>query len=295
MIKRTARSIALCLGFFSTLTFAGDMGSASLQSSNIPTKGIFIGLGGSYNSVLGDRKINLSGVSSVVEGTELIATGSVRGENVRFRNTQSTFAPEAQVGYFNYFANCEQLWGVKFIYRYLGISSVNQNVNVPQVGTFISSSTESNSFTGNIAISSSELNVKHQLVLMPFIGQSFNNGFAYFGVGPSLYRTQINNYGISGSATLEGFPIGFAGVPNSSRSAWIWGGAAELGMVYYINPTWMLDFSYSYAITGNYKSNTIEPFSTGLDTITTFGGTVLTNTSQRITTQTFKITLNKVL
>lgn len=294
MIKKAGSSVALCLALVSTSTFAGDMGSTSLQTSNIPNKGIFIGLGGSYNSVIGDRTINISGASEITQGTDIIATGSTRGPDVRFNNTQSTFAPEAQVGYFNHFTNREQLWGMKFIYRYLGLSSENQNVTIPQVGTFSSLSPGNNSFTGDISISSSELNVNHELVFIPFIGQSFRNGFVYLGVGPSLFRTQINNYGMSGSAIIEGFPIGFANVPNSSSTAWIWGGVAELGMTYYIGQTWMLDFSYSYAITGNFKNDTSKPFSTGFDTIDTFGGTVSTNISQHITAQTFKISVNKV-
>ncbi len=290
MVVKTISSMTLCCAALSGVAYAGDMGS----TSTIPDKGFYAGLGGSYHSVTTDRTFDISGTSSVLDDTGvLIATGSTSGPDVRIQNAQSAFSPQVQAGYYQHFANSQQLWGMKFAYQYLK-SSANREVNIPQIGIFDSSFTSNNSFTGNIAISSSELNVNHELVLMPYIGHSFTNSFVYLGAGPSLFGTQINHYGMSGTATIEGFPVGFANVPNASSSAWIWGGAAELGLAYYLDPTWILDLSYNYAVTGNYTNTSIEPFSTGIDTVATFGGFVFTDTTQRIISQSFKVSINKV-
>ncbi|MFX9123841.1 hypothetical protein ABTN41_20645, partial [Acinetobacter baumannii] len=75
------------------------------------------------------------------------------------------------------------LWGTKFLYRYLGTTSTNQGVDVPQTGAFTSNN--SSSFTGNVVVQSSQIAVNHEFALMPFIGRSFNNNsMVYFGAGP---------------------------------------------------------------------------------------------------------------
>lgn len=295
MIKNACINLALCLGLASTATFADEIARIPMQVSNIPTCGFFAGLGGSYNSIAGDRVFNVYGESNVMDDTgSIIASGSTQGPNVRLHNVRSSFAPEAEAGYFTHFTNRTQLWGLKLVYRYLNLASENHNVTIPQIGRFTSTVTANTSFPGNVVISSSELNIDHELVLAPFIGQSFANGFAYIGAGPSLFSTHTNHYGTSGEAVIEGFPVGFANVPNSSYSEWIWGSAAELGITYFICHNLMLDFSYSYAITGIFENSTAKPFSTGISDVTTFGGTVNINTSQQIIVQTFQIALNIV-
>lgn len=210
MLKKTGQ-ITLCLLAASTSIFAGDMGSATPPTSNVPEKGLYIGLGGSYNSIQTDQSLNINGSSNnVYLNGDLIATGSTTGSPTRYRNTQSTFAPEAQLAYFNHLTNSEQLWGIKFLYRYLGNASSSQNVNIPEVGVFNSPGFPGSSFLGNITINADEVSVNHQLALTPFIGHSFKNSFLYLGAGPSLFNVQSNRYGISGTATIESIPVGFA-------------------------------------------------------------------------------------
>jgi hypothetical protein len=293
MFKKT-RQITLCLLTASTSIFAGEMGSAS----NVPEKGLYIGLGGSYNSIQVDQSLNINGSSNnVYFNGDLIATGRTTGSPTRYRNTQSTFAPEAQLAYFSHFTNSEQLWGIKFLYQYLRNTSSNPNVNIPEVGVYNSPNLPSSSFLGNIAINAAEVSVNHELTLMPFIGHSFKNSFVYLGAGPSVFNIHSNRYGISGSANIEGISVGFANVPTYSSSKWMWGGAAEIGMAYYISPTWLVDFSYSYAITGHYRNNVTTPFSSSSSVagdVITAAGTITTLTSQQVVAQGVKISVNKV-
>jgi hypothetical protein len=68
------------------------------------------------------------GISNVYNGTTLVAYGHAEGPANPFHDTQSTLAPEAQVGYFGRFADSSWLWGVKFQYKYLGITSTDRDL-----------------------------------------------------------------------------------------------------------------------------------------------------------------------
>jgi hypothetical protein len=73
----------------------------------------------------------------------------------------------------------------------------------------------------------------------------------------------------------------------------MWGTAAQIGMIYYFAPTRFLDFNYTYVITGENKTNYAAPFvssSAGL----TYVGTACITTSQRVTSQAFAVSINKV-
>lgn len=83
-------------------------------------------------------------------------------------------------------------------------------------------------------------------------------------------------------------------VPDYSTSKWMWGGAAEIGMAYYINPTWFVDVNYSYAITKKYANHHTSPFSNSTSGFSTSSGSFSFNMSQQVTAQAVKISINKV-
>lgn len=96
---------------------------------------------------------------------------------------------------------------------------------------------------------------------------------------------------------LKAFRLVLLNVPTYSSSKWMWGGAAEIGMAYYISSTWLIDFSYNYAITGRYKNNATTPFSSSssvLGDVITAAGTISTLTTQQVVAQGVKISVNKV-
>ncbi len=291
-MKKTSCNIALSLLAFSTATVAGSMGATSTETFNT---GLFIGLGGSYNSVKYDQKLHTSGIANIIPDAPLdpSAVGSARGTAAPFHNTQSTFAPEVQAGYVQHFNNSEQLWGVKFSYQYLGLTSSNQYVNIPLSGGFTDSDGVAYPFSGSVNHNASQLNVEHEWALIPFIGHSFTNSFLYLGVGPSLFKTQTNYYGTTGTAIIfDAFPVGI-NMPDYSASKWMWGGAAEIGMAYYINPTWFVDINYHYAVTKKYSSQHTSSFNDSSFGFSTSGAFIF-STSQQVTAQAVKLSINKV-
>jgi len=280
--------------------FAGTMGPAVTT----PETGLFLGLGGSYNSVKLDQYLNpVIGTSNIFNAAgTLVASGSAGGPAVPFHNTQTTFAPEAQVGYSRYFSdNPDKLWGIKLQYRYLGITSTDQDIIAPQQGSFTTISPSTTSFTGRATIQSAQVQIEHELDLIPFIGAAFSDKTqAYIGIGPSAFATKSSFYNVSGFADINGTHTSITPSPtNFFSSAWLWGGVAQLGMTYSIKPSWYVDINYTYAVTSKKNTTLSQPFSTtsiDADTGETFTtlGTLFGIARQRVTSQALIISMNKV-
>ncbi|HEY2838354.1 MAG TPA: hypothetical protein VGJ26_04350, partial [Pirellulales bacterium] len=228
----------------------------------------------------------------------LVATGTAGGPAPPFHDTLTTFAPVAQLGYFRNIAHSEWLWGAKFSYKYLGLTFSDQNIDSPQSGSFTSTTSPptTTSFTGNATALSSQTSVNHQLALMPFVGRAYRNGRFYLGGGPVVFETQTRMYGISSHADIDGTPTNIGGPPlNLSSNTWMWGGAWQLGTVYYLRPSCFLEFSYDFMVTGAYTHNYPTPTS---NTTTTQSGTntyvslINYTTVQRIWAQSANLTLN---
>jgi len=261
----------------------------------MPKEGGFVGLGGGYNSVNLSQNLSAAGVSNVYTGGALVASGQAGGPASPFHDNQNTFAPEVQAGYYDHFGNPNQLFGLKFLYKYLGTTSTDSHVDSFQVGSFTSQTAAS--FVGNVLINSAQTAINHNMALMAFTGHSFLNSFVYFGAGPTLFKTKSHLYGATGFADINGVHADITGAPtNFSFSKWMWGAAAQIGLAYFFSPSWFLDFSYTYSITGRYTSNVSGPFSSS----TTSGGvtytdtgTLYASTNQRVTSQAFSLSINK--
>jgi hypothetical protein len=276
----------------SGLIVVGNAWSASAESPNMPRTALFIGLGGSYNSVeFGNRGIYAQGVSNVYQNGALVAFGSAGGPVDVPDDTQSTFAPTAHVGYFRHFTDSRWLWGAKFSYSYLGVSATKENIAVPQVGSFTSAN--SSSFGGNVVVRSYETTLDQHMTLMPFIGRSFERSFIYFGAGPSLAQTQSKLNGVIGFADINGMHTNITGTPTHfSSSPWVYGGAATVGATYFFDRSWFLDVSYAYAMTKRQASNFSGPFASTTDGYTDTG--ILSGSyAGREITQSFTVTINK--
>ncbi len=72
------------------------------------------------------------------------------------------------------------------------------------------------------------------------------------------------------------------------------GGAATIGATYFFDPTWFLDFNYTFAMTGDqalgYSSPFTNPNGTNGSTVT---GTLVDTSSGRVITQGVTATVNK--
>ena len=224
----------------------------------------------------------------------LAAQGQEGGPFFDFNRNKSGFAPDVQVGYMVPFAGGDWLGGLKFTYKYANVDS-KENVSIPQTGTGTilvgPRAPITGPITGFVQISPAEINLKHQLALMPTIGRAFGNVTLYAGGGPALFGVETNF--INGipfaTASLGTFP---ASLPISvSNDNWVWGGAAQVGAAYAFARGWFLDFAYTYARSVNFTIGDSLPVKNQIGPVTISGSPVL-NAQERVTNQSVMLTLN---
>jgi opacity protein-like surface antigen len=232
----------------------------------------------------------VQGVSNVYLGGTLVANGFASGTNNVNMPAQSTLAPDVQIGYFQHFVDGRWLWGTKFNYSYLNSTAAASSFLVPQAGSFTMGGVVT-PFTGNVPIGSFQTNVTHQMMWLAFLGRSFDAFTVYLGAGPSLSQIQTRYTNIAGFALIGGVPSLIAPRDDYGTSSWVAGGAVSLGATYFFNPNWFLDFNYTYDATLNQTGSFSGPFtntSAGYTTVGTLSG----NSSGRLTTQSFNVSLN---
>ena len=214
--------------------------------------GFFVGLGGSYNSVRADSVLSGSGVTDIYSGSTLVAVGIAGGPAAPIRETNTTFAPVIQAGFFRNIGDSSLLWGTKFSYKYLGITISENGIDAPQVGTYeVLSPPSTNSLTGNAVTNSAQTIVDNELALLPFLGREYSHGRLYIGGGPVVFDAKAKLYGLSSYADINGQHTNVGGQPlNLSSSKWLWGGAVQIGLVHYFRPSCFLDVSYDFMVTG---------------------------------------------
>lgn len=256
--------------------------------------GWFIGLGGSFNSVRIDQTLSGVGVSDIYSNGILVATGTASGPAAPLRETETTFAPALQAGFISAANDCGWLWGSKFTYKYLGVTFSDNNVDAPQLGTFVETADPSNptTFTGNAFTDSIQTTVNHELAFVPLVGRSFGRGHLYLGGGPVVYQVDSRIYGASSYADINGTHTNIGGLPlDLSSSEWLWGGLWQLGYVYYLRPTCFIDVSYDFAVTGENTQN--YPVSTtSVQNGDTYDTQIVYSNVQRLWAQSLTVTFN---
>jgi len=267
-------------------------GCVSPYYSFVP--GWFAGLGGSFNSVRVDGTLGGTATTDVYNGSTLVATGAAGGPAPPTDDTLTTFAPVAQLGYFHNLCQSEWFWGSKLTYKYLGLTFSNQNIDSPQTGSFTTTSNPPTTtpFTGNAIALSSQTSVNHQLALMPCLGHDFGRGRFYVGGGPVAFETQTRVYGLSSYADINGQSTNIGGAPlNLASNTWMWGGAWQMGLVYYLRPLCFVDVGYDFMVTGNYTEIYPTP-TTSVSGNNTYVSLIDYSTSQRVWSQGINVTLN---
>lgn len=221
------------------------------------SSGWFAGVGGSYNSVKVDSTVSGVGRTEVYSGSTLVAIGTAGGPAAPFEDTETTFAPVAQIGYFRDVRHSDWGWGAKFSYKYLGLTLSDDGFDAPQVGVYeVLNPPSTSTFTGNATTDSAQTSVDHELALIPFLARSTKQGRFYVGGGPVVFSTESRLYGLSSYADIGGVHTNIGGAPlNLASSNWMWGGAAQIGMMHYFSPTCFLDVSYDFMVTGEYTQN----------------------------------------
>jgi hypothetical protein len=79
---------------------------------------------------------------------------------------------------------------------------------------------------------------------------------------------------------------------NFSSSDWVLGGAAQVGVTYFLDRSWFLDVNHTYALTGQFTNDYIGPFTSTSSSYTTTG-TANLSVADRITSQSVAVSINK--
>jgi hypothetical protein len=278
---------------FSTSALAKDQ--ASPQGFIVPQAGFFVGLGASYNWAGVDQDLKGIGISDIFIRSRLVASGNAGGPQADFDRSADAFALDAQAGYFRRFTDSPWLGGVKFAYNHLDLTS-SEKETIPQTGSFTLAFGRHTTipFTGHVAIPSSRVSIDDEMALMPFIGRAIGNSYFYVGGGPALFRTVTKFAGGIGFADINGTELDVTGTPISfSSSDWVWGGAGQVGMNYFLSRSWALDLNYTFAMSAHYKIKYAGEFTSSNGPLTTVG-TAYFNDSQQVTTQAFSVSINRV-
>ena len=295
----------IALGAFASsfLTcFMGFLTAASAQllsgQATVPERAFYVGVGGGFSSVdFGTQHVYAIGTSNVFKNGSLIASGIAAGPANIYVGSDLTFAPSAQVGYWQHLANRDVLWGAKLIYNYIGTTGRVPNAVIPQVGSFTSAgSTTPVPFAGPAVVQSYQTDIEHELAFIPMVGRSFDRTFLYVGAGPTLSRTGTNLNGLVGFADVNGKLTDVSGAPtNFSASAWTFGGTAAVGATYFLNASWFVDFMYRYAVTGSQTDHYSSSFvNTNGPNGSISAGTLVGTSSGKVMTQGVMITINRV-
>ena len=144
-------------------------------------------------------------------------------------------------------------------------------------------------------VRSFQTNIQQQMMFVPFVGRSFERSFVYAGAGPTLSQLRTNLNGLVGFADINGMLTDVSGAPvNFSSSSWVFGGAAMVGGTYFLDPSWFLDFNYSYAMTSNHTDSFSSPFTNPNGANGTFiTGTLVGTSAGKVIRQTVTASINK--
>lgn len=278
-----------------TTCFANDM---PVSESSLMQNGFFIGVGTNYNSINLEQNSWGRGISNIQTSTGIVSNGVAQGNGVPFHNLTNTFAPDAQAGYFTHIGCSDYLFGVKFTYQYLGATATNTNLYIPQLGETTSSTGTTSPLFGYVNGTSIQVSINHELNLLAFVGRSYGNFYYYIGAGPSVFNLKSRNYYSIGYADIDGVTINVTGlVSYSSPSIWAWGGSAQFGAAYFFSPTWFIDASYTYAVTGNNTTHHQQGFlnsSAVGSTHYTTSGMLFTRNTMSVNSQSVTVTINKL-
>jgi opacity protein-like surface antigen len=247
------------------LVIASATTAANAQSeSGVPSSGFYAGVGVSANLVVPTNQTMFSqGVSNVLQGGALVATGAAGGPSNPRPPNASTISPSAQLGYFQRLTDSPWLLGGKFTYNYIAATTTDNFVAVPQSGSFsMVAGGPVTSFTGNVVIRSYQITADHQFAFVPHVGFTFDRSYIYAGAGPSLTHTEVKLNNVVGFANINGAAgTSITGAPTSySNSQWLIGATFAAGAAYFLTPSWFVDFGYTYTITDLWNSTYASPF-----------------------------------
>jgi opacity protein-like surface antigen len=302
-MKNPCLAFAATLGLTTASAAGADLSQPNVMAlppgpsvstgSTVPNSACFLGLGASATWVhFTDQRVYAIGTSNVYSDGLLVASGSAQGPTRIPMNDRFAFAPSFQGGYFQRFGASDWLWGAKLSYNYLGATSTNTNSIIPQFGSYTTLEHPAPvPFSGPAYVRACQTSLLQEIDLVPFLGRAFGQSYVYAGGGPTLSQTRTRLNGLVGFALVDGAIMDQSGAPQDfSRSSWLVGGAAVVGVTYFFTPTWFLDLNYTYAFTQGHTSTFASPF---IDHSSTSVGTLVGNSAWTAQTQRIGLTINK--
>ena len=282
-----ALCFSLCLASLPVATQAQEAPKALM-----PANGIFVGAGGAWNgATFPNQDIFGFGVSDVYALGHWVANGQASGSVYPNLGTDASLSPVVQAGFYRTVEGTSWVWGAKFTYNPLGLTGSQDNVLIPQAGSY--SGLISGTFDGNYLLRNYQVSIEHQFALVPLVGYSFGRGFIYGGAGPTLSRLTANMNGLIGFAELD-HRFDVSGIPGFfSASNWVWGGTAMAGVTYFFAPSWFLDVNYSYTESTTPTNSFANNFTTVYPT-TAFSGTSGGTYSGTANNQALSVSINYV-
>jgi opacity protein-like surface antigen len=245
------------------------------STDGVPSRGFYIGGGISANLMVPTNQSMFSqGISNVSQGGVLAATGAAGGPSTPHPPNAFTISPSAQLGYFQRLDDSRWLVGGKFTYNYIGATSTDNFVAVPQRGSFTAiGGGPITSFNGNVVIQSYQITADHQFAFVPHVGMTFDRSFIYFGAGPSLTHTEVKLNNVVGFANINGAAgTSITGAPVSySSSQWLIGATFAAGATYFLTPSWFIDMGYTFTLTDLWNTAYASPFTNNPSGFTTTG------------------------
>ncbi|MCX7115145.1 MAG: hypothetical protein NTW08_04495 [Gammaproteobacteria bacterium] len=277
--------------------FTGSAIAADLEPALVPQSAFFGGLGVGGSSVNFENQHVYAGGTTWQPGP-VIGWGA--GSTNFMLNSSSAPVPFIQAGYFQHVSGSQWMWGGKMSYSYLNISA-DRNLLIPQTGgvtATVLGATTTYPFTGNYTVQTYQQTLNHQISLIPLIGRSFEKKYVYLGIGPTFSQTKMSIENMASPiAFVDGHfisPTGAGNGSNYSTNQWLFGGAAMVGATYFINPTWFVDVSYSYSMTGIETSSWGGPWIDTLSNGSTRIGNNTGTSSGSVNTQAFSVSINTV-
>lgn len=213
--------------------------TAFAHSQEMIKHGIYAGLGGSWNTI--DETFNST-----------FLTSSHNSAWDHYAVNLNRLAPMVQVGYWAPICN-PWLWGVEAQWKYLGYKTPNVNTSR---GQYIQNASFSSiNIFGDKVIRdfTSQTKIDNEVLLLLYFGMQLQNGYAYLGLGPTLFTATNNIYVSSVHTAMDGGDNLSSNSVNSSKT--MWGGAAQVGYNYYFASTCFLNLNYTYSKSGTYHFN----------------------------------------
>lgn len=127
-----ALCFSLCLASLPVATQAQEAPKALM-----PANGIFVGAGGAWNgATFPNQDIFGFGVSDVYALGHWVANGQASGSVYPNLGTDASLSPVVQAGFYRTVEGTSWVWGAKFTYNPLGLTGSQDNVLIPQAGSY---------------------------------------------------------------------------------------------------------------------------------------------------------------